>query len=59
MVAKIILCIRPKQPLNFFFLLMVYLKQCFISKDYVPVLASPDYVFHLNDDLNELQYAKV
>lgn len=41
---------------------MVYLKQGFTPQDYVPVLASSDYIFHLNDDLkstNELKYAKV
>lgn len=45
-----------------YFLIMMYLKECFTQQDYVPVLANPDYIFHLNDDLksaNELQYAKV
>lgn len=41
---------------------MVYLKQCFTPQDYVPGLASPDYVSYPNDDLRskkELEYAKV
>lgn len=40
---------------------MVYLK-CFTPHDYVPALASPDYIFYLDDDLKskkELHYAKV